>query len=99
MRSPARGFLAPMYSENLTWPTTRGMAGSRPEASRPASTGWGFWYGKQRPVVFGARRWRLKFTAARGMPIADEASEATDVVVVGGELMFVLPEGVRLSAS
>jgi hypothetical protein len=41
----------------------------------------------------------LKFTAARGMPIANEASEATDVVVLGGELMFVLPDGVRLSAS
>jgi len=47
----------------------------------------------------GSARPYLKFTAARGMPIADEASEATDVVVVGGELMFVLPEGVRLSAS
>lgn len=40
-----------------------------------------------------------KLTAARGMAIADEAAEATDVVVVAGELMFVLPEGVRLAAS
>ena len=47
----------------------------------------------------GSARPYLKFTAARGMPIADEAAEATDVVVVGGELMFVLPEGVRLSPS
>lgn len=39
----------------------------------------------------------VKFTAARGMPIADQAAEATDVVVVGGELMFVLPEGVRIA--
>lgn len=47
----------------------------------------------------GSARPYLKFTAARGMPIADEAAEAADVVVVGGELMFVLPEGVRLAAS
>lgn len=47
----------------------------------------------------GRARPYLKFTAARGMPIADEAAEATDVIVVAGELMFVLPEGVRLSAS
>lgn len=47
----------------------------------------------------GSARPYLKFTAARGMPIADEAAEATDVVVVAGELMFVLPEGVRLAAS
>ncbi len=47
----------------------------------------------------GSARPYLKFTAARGMPIADEAAEATDVVVVGGELMFVLPEGIRLAAN
>ena len=47
----------------------------------------------------GSARPYLKFTAARGMPIADEAAEATDVVVVGGELMFVLPGGVRLAAA
>ena len=35
--------------------------------------------------------------AHRGMPVADEVTEATDVVVVGGELMFVLPDGVRLA--
>lgn len=46
----------------------------------------------------GSARPYLKFTAARGMPVADEAAEATDVVVVGGELMFVLPQGVRLAA-
>ena len=41
----------------------------------------------------------LKFTVARGMPAADEAVEATDVIVVGGEIMFVLPDAVRISAS
>jgi hypothetical protein len=46
----------------------------------------------------GNARPYLKFTAARGMPISDEAAEATDVVVVAGELMFVLPAGVRLAA-
>jgi hypothetical protein len=45
----------------------------------------------------GARAY-VKFTAARGMPVADEPAEATDVVVVGGEVMFVLPAGVRLAA-
>jgi hypothetical protein len=39
----------------------------------------------------------VKFTAARGMPIAEKPAEATDVVVVGGELMFVLPESVRIA--
>ena len=50
--------------------------------------------------LIGNRRARpyLKFTAARGMPISDEATEATDVVIVAGELMFVLPAGVRLAA-
>lgn len=47
----------------------------------------------------GSARAYLKFTAARGMPVSDEASEAADVVVVGGEIMFVLPAGVRLSAA
>lgn len=46
----------------------------------------------------GTARAYVKFTAARGMPIADEVAESTDVVVVGGELMFVLPEGTRLAA-
>lgn len=46
----------------------------------------------------GSARPYVKFTAARGMPVADEAAEASDVVVVAGEIMFVLPEGVRLSA-
>lgn len=32
------------------------------------------------------------------MPVADEAAEATDVVVVGGELTFVLPDCIRLAA-
>jgi hypothetical protein len=40
----------------------------------------------------------IKFTAARGMPIADQPAEANDVVVVGGEIMFVLPDGVRLAS-
>ena len=40
----------------------------------------------------------LKFTAARGMPIADTPSESTDVVVVGGEILFTLPASVRLAA-
>lgn len=47
----------------------------------------------------GSARPYLKFTAARGMPVSDEASEAVDVVVVGGEIMFVLPSTVRLSAA
>lgn len=46
----------------------------------------------------GSARPYLKFTAARGMPVTDEPAEATDVVVVGGEVMFVLPTGVRLCA-
>lgn len=40
----------------------------------------------------------VKFTAARGMPVSDQPLEATDVVVIGGEIMFVLPFGVRLAA-
>jgi hypothetical protein len=44
-----------------------------------------------------AARAYVKFTAARGMPIADEPVEAADVVVVGGEVMFVLPQGVRIA--
>jgi hypothetical protein len=46
----------------------------------------------------GTARSYVKFTAARGMPVADEPGEATDVVVVGGEVMFVLPTCVRISA-
>jgi hypothetical protein len=46
----------------------------------------------------GSARAYVKFTAARGMPLADAPTEATDVVVVGGELMFVLPDGVRIAA-
>lgn len=38
----------------------------------------------------------VKFTAAKGMPVSDQPSVATDVVVVGGEIMFVLPAGVQL---
>lgn len=47
----------------------------------------------------GSARLYLKFTAARGMPVADEAAEATDVVVVGGELMFVLPDCILIAAN
>lgn len=46
----------------------------------------------------GNARAYLKFTAARGMPVADEPVEATDVVVVDGVVMFVLPAGIRLCA-
>ena len=49
-------------------------------------------------LIGGTGRPYLKFTAARGMPVTDEPREATDVVVVGGEVMLVLPPGVRLCA-
>lgn len=45
----------------------------------------------------GTGRPYVKFTAARGMPVADTPAEAADVVVVGGEIMFVLPEGTRIT--
>lgn len=55
-------------------------------------------FGGYKLISNGTARPYVKFTAARGMPIADVPVEATDVVVVGGELMFVLPDAVRLSA-
>ena len=47
----------------------------------------------------GRSRPYLKFTAAKGMPISVDAAEATDIVVVANEIMFVLPEGVVLAAN
>lgn len=49
-------------------------------------------------IANGSARPYLKFTAARGMPIADAPSESIDVVVVGGEILFTLPDGVRLAS-
>lgn len=41
----------------------------------------------------------VKFTVAKGMPIAETPAEADDVIVIGGEIMFMLPSDVRVSAN
>lgn len=40
----------------------------------------------------------VKFTVARGMPSVAQAVEVTDVIVVGGEVLFTLPEAVTIAA-